>query len=208
MSFIFSETYPWTLLMLLDSAVMQITHCVFLLFCDRLKWIMPAISLNSAPLLRWAVGCRTFSKRIDRTVLKIFFCVCVWNAPKMDEQENPALSTDCELPTRSKKVLIYRTSKSLSVVAWAQLTLLWCTCGTVTVPVPQSTHCPLVSMKKCSAVYIRSGESALVCLPGDFWLAWHLSLGIWWLLNNLVLHSSCLFKRAFVSFVVPQRWQL
>lgn len=85
------------------------------------------------------------------------------------------------------------------MVAWAQLTLLWCICGTVVVPVPQSTHCPLVSMRKCSAVYIRSDGPALACLPGDFWLAWQLSLGTWWLLNNLVLHSSCLFKGALVS---------
>lgn len=27
----------------------------------------------------------------------------VWNATKIDEQENPSLSTECKLPTRSKK---------------------------------------------------------------------------------------------------------
>lgn len=35
-------------------------------------------------------------------------------------------------------------------------------------------------------MYIRSDGSALVCLPDDFWLAWQLSLGTWWLLNNPV----------------------
>lgn len=137
-----------------------------------------------------------------------FSFVYVWNAPKLDEKENPSLNTVCKLPTRFKK------KKSLSVgpqnpyLWWAQLTWLWCICGTVAVPVPQSTCCPLVSMRKCSAMYIRSDGSALVCLPCDFWLAWQLSLSTWWFLNNLVLHSSCLFKGAFVCFVVPQRWQL
>lgn len=64
----------------------------------------------------------------------------MWNAPKIDEQENSSLSTVCKLPTRFKNILIYGTSKSLYMMAWAQLTLLWCICGTVEVPVPQSTH--------------------------------------------------------------------
>lgn len=118
MSLIFRKTYPRTLLLLLDSTVMQITHCIFLLpplwlismppciffvvFCNRLKWIMPACPW--ALLLCWdeQVVEKLFQRGSIEQFLRFSF-VCVWNTPKMDEQENPSLSTDCKLPTRLKK---------------------------------------------------------------------------------------------------------
>lgn len=87
--------------------------------CSRgvdFSWIVPALSLSFAPMLRWIGDYRTFSKRIDGTV------IFLWNAPKIDEQETSSLSSGCKLPTRS----IWGTSESLLVVAWAQLALPWC----------------------------------------------------------------------------------
>ena len=122
--------------------------CIMWCVCCRavdFSWVMPALSLNFAPLVRWAGDCRTFSKRMDGTV--VFF----WNTPKTEEQENSSLSTDCKIPTRS----VWVTSKSLFIMSWAQLALLWRVCGTVEVSL-SGTHAHTLPLSiqeemKCSA---------------------------------------------------------
>lgn len=97
----------------------------------------------------------------------------MWNAPKIDEQENSSLDTDCKLPTRLKKNpylwdLKILTYDGLGLVDIAMVHL-WYRGGAY-----GTDH---TLMRECSAVDTRSDGSALVCLPGDFWLAWQLSLG-------------------------------